>query len=143
MLMLTIGLVDLIPICAWRSAPPVAGAASAPLLEFLPDHPQERPVRRSFGVGRLAIDHEINPSPPWRARRRCSRSSSARGCAGWRTKGAGDRSGSGPTPPGQGGRSGRSWGAMDWVTGVTPDCDCVLRALDIARLLLHEYPVIP
>jgi hypothetical protein len=66
MLMLTIGLADLMPFCAWRSAPPVAGAASAPLLEFLPDHPQERPVRRSFGVRRLAIDLEI-PSPPWRA----------------------------------------------------------------------------
>ena len=35
MLMLSIGLVDLIPICAWRSAPPV-------------------------GVRRLAIDREIN-----------------------------------------------------------------------------------
>jgi hypothetical protein len=37
-----------------------SAAASARLLEFLTDHPQERRVRRRFGVRRLALDLEIS-----------------------------------------------------------------------------------
>ena len=54
MLMLSIGLADLIPICA-HGDPPVPGAASARLLEFLADHPGERPVRGASECAALPL----------------------------------------------------------------------------------------